>query len=69
MPQWKVMPSFCLMSRNVPEGESYSEYWDRARDSIAQMAKEAEKEGGIIAIEPLVMWKQTFSLLLRRLSK
>lgn len=41
------------MSRNVPEGENYQEYWDRARDSIAIMAKEAEKEGGIIAIEPL----------------
>ena len=41
------------MSRNIPEGESYSNYWDRARDSIAAMAKEAEKEGGIIAIEPL----------------
>ena len=41
------------MSRNVPKGEDYNEYWDRARDSITIMANEAEKEGGIIAIEPL----------------
>ena len=40
-------------SRNIPEGEPRQDYWERARDSVAEMAGEAEREGGIIALEPL----------------
>lgn len=47
-------------SRNIPEEGVFQEYWERARDTFAEMAKEAEKEGGVIALEPLSYLETNF---------